>query len=161
MAQTKKIVTNKFKVRNAERFIESVATRDHNYYVFAARHLPYEPDDSQILQPNNSVQLTTYDITNNMIFGKRISQQDVSHMVERNEWTSGIVYDMYEHDADMTTKTFYVYAPDGDDWNVYKCLSNGYGAVSTVMPTGRDKKPIESPVDGYLWQYMTSVGSRG
>lgn len=157
MAQTKKIVTNKFKVRNAERFIESVNMRDHNYYVFAARHLPYEPDDATILQPNNSVQSTAYDITNNMIFGKRITSQDVSHMVNRYEWTSGIVYDMYEHDVDLSTKVFYVYAPDGADWNVYKCLSNGYGAASTVMPTGRDTKPLESPVDGYLWQYMTTV----
>lgn len=157
MAQTKKIVTTKFKVRNAERFIESVDTRDHNYYVFAARHLPYEPDDATILAPNNSVLSTTFDITNNMIFGKRISSQDVYHMVDRNEWTSGIVYDMYEHDEDLTTKSFYVFAPDGADWNVYKCLSNGYGAASTVMPTGRDSKPLESPVDNYVWQYMTSV----
>lgn len=157
MAQTKKIVTNKFKVRNAERFLESVVARDHNYYVFAARHLPYEPDDAQILQPNNSVQSTTYDITNNLIFGKRITSQDVCHMIDRNEWTSGTVYDMYEHDADLSTKTYFVYAPDGADWNVYKCLSNGYGAASTVIPTGRDSKPIESPVDGYVWQYMTTV----
>ena len=159
MAQTKKIVTTKFKVRNAEQFIDSVAVRDHSYYVFAARHLSYEPDDATILQPDNSVASTTFDITNNMIFGKRITSQDVSYMVDRNEWTSGTVYDMYEHDVDLTTKTFYVFAPDGADWNVYKCLSNGYGAASTVMPTGRDSKPLESPVDGYVWHYMTTVSS--
>ena len=159
MAQTKKIVTNKFKVRNVERFIESVTTRDHNYYVFAARHLPYEPDDAQILQPNNSLQATTFDITNNLIFGKRVTSQDVAHMVNRNEWTSGTVYDMYEHDTDLSTKNYYVYAPDGADWNVYKCLSNGYDSPSTVVPTGRDSKPLESPVDGYVWQYMTTVSS--
>ena len=157
MAQTKKIVTNKFKVRNAERFIESVGLRDHNYYVFTARHLSYEPDDATILQPDNSVKQTTYDITDNLIFGKRITDQDVVHMIDRNEWTSGIIYDMYEHDVDMTNKTYYVYTPDGADWNIYKCLSNGYGSPSTVMPTGRDSKPIDSPVDGYLWQYMTTI----
>lgn len=159
MAQTKKIVTTKFKVRNAEQFVESVEARDHNYYVFAARHLPYEPDDATILQPDNSVASTTFDITDNMIFGKRITSQDVTYMVERNEWTSGVIYDMYEHDVDLTTKSFYVFAPDGADWNVYKCLSNGYGAPSTVMPTGRDSKPLESPVDGYVWHYMTTVSS--
>ncbi len=157
MAQTKKIVTNKFKVRNAEQFIQAVTTREHTYYVFAGRHIPYTPDDASIPTPNNSTLSTTIDVTNNMIFGKRVTDQDISYMVERSEWTSGTVYDMYSHDVDLTGLSFYVFAPDGADWSVYKCLANGNGAASVVMPTGRDSKPIESPVDGYLWQYMTTI----
>lgn len=157
MSQTKKIVSKHFKVHNAEQFIDSVQSRLHNYYMFTARHVPYEPDDGTILTPNNSTQSLTYDITDNIIFGKRVTSQDISYMIDRNEWTAGTYYDMYEHDVDMSEKAYFVYAQDGSDWNVYKCLSNGDGNPSTVMPTGRDSKPIESPVDGYLWQYMTTV----
>ena len=157
MAQTQKLVTTNFKVFNAERFIQSVTDRESTYYVFAGKHTPYEPDDSVIQVPNNSIQSVTYSMTDNMIFGKRLTSQDVVHMIDRNEWTSGNIYDEYNNNTDLTTKTFYVYAPDGANWNIYKCLSNGSNNVSTVMPTGRDHKPVESPVDGYIWHYMTTV----
>lgn len=157
MAQTQKLVTTNFKVFNAERFIQSVTDRESTYYVFAGKHTPYEPDDSVIQVPNNSIQSVTYSMTDNMIFGKRLSSQDVIHMIDRNEWTSGNIYDEYNNNTDLTTKTFYVYAPDGANWNIYKCLSNGSNNISTVMPTGRDHKPVESPVDGYIWHYMTTV----
>jgi len=157
MAQTQKLVSTNFKVYNAERFIQSVTDRESTYYVFAGKHTTYEPDDSVIEVPNNSVQSLSYDQTDNMIFGKRLTSQDVVHMIDRNEWTSGSVYDEYNNNTDLTTKSFYVYAPDGANWNIYKCLLNGSNNASIVMPTGRDHKPVESPVDGYIWHYMTTV----
>jgi hypothetical protein len=154
MSVTQKLVTSKFNVETAKQFVNGVVNGDSAYYVYTANHVPYTPDDSYIAVPNNSVQSTVYEPYNNMIFGKKITAADVNIMVKRNEWVSGTVYDMYDHTKDLATLSFYVFVQTGTIWNLYKCLSNGYGAASTVAPTGQSLQPILSPVDGYVWKYM-------
>lgn len=43
-----------------------------------------------------------------------------------------------------------------DEYNVYKCLDNNNGAVSTYKPIGTTVDPITLP-DGYMWKFMYSV----
>jgi hypothetical protein len=43
-----------------------------------------------------------------------------------------------------------------DEYNVYKCLDNNNGAVSTAKPIGTQVLPI-SLSDGYVWKYMFNV----
>jgi hypothetical protein len=43
-----------------------------------------------------------------------------------------------------------------DEYNVYKCLDNNNGAVSTTKPIGSQVLPI-SVSDGYVWKYMFNV----
>jgi hypothetical protein len=42
------------------------------------------------------------------------------------------------------------------DFHVYKCLDNNYGAPSTVMPFGTTFENLIFP-DGYVWKYMYTV----
>lgn len=43
-----------------------------------------------------------------------------------------------------------------DDFNVYKCLDNNNGAVSTYKPVGTVVDPVNMP-DGYMWKYLYSI----
>lgn len=160
MSVTQKLVTKKFNIENARFFVESLTNNEASYHMFAGRHIPYVPDDSVILVPDDSVQLSTIDIYNNMIFGKRIRSSDVIHMIPRYDWASGTIYDMYDHtDGNLFTKQFYAVVADGTIHNVYKCLNNNNRAASTVQPSGYDLTPHYSPVDGYTWKYMYTIDS--
>lgn len=43
-----------------------------------------------------------------------------------------------------------------DDFNVYKCLDNNNGALSTYKPVGTVVDPVIMP-DGYMWKYLYSI----
>jgi hypothetical protein len=43
-----------------------------------------------------------------------------------------------------------------DEFNVYKCLDNNNGALSTEKPIGSQVDPIYT-ADGYVWKYMYNV----
>lgn len=158
MATTKKIVTNAFSIENAKTFVDSVADHTAAYYIFTGRHIPYEPDDSVLDTPTNSLQSSVIDVYDNMIFGKRVTSTDARHMIGRHEWTSGTAYTMYDHeDADLASNAFYTVVLDGSYYNVYKCLDSNGGANSTVEPSGQDIAPFYSPNDGYMWKYMFTI----
>jgi hypothetical protein len=158
MAATKKIVTNAFSIENARSFIESIVDHTAAYYVFTGRHVPYEPDDSILEEPTNSLQSSVIDVYNNMIFGKRVTSADAKHMISRNEWESGTAYAMYDHeDANLASSAFHTVVLSGSYYNVYKCLNNNNGANSTVEPSGQDVAPFFTPNDGYMWKYMFTV----
>lgn len=159
MATAKKLVTKKFHVEQAKDFVSTITSDNALYYVFASRHLSYEPNDTVINQSNDSIQSTTYDIYNNMLFGKRVTTADTVTLAPRYNWTGNTVYTMYDHrDGDLYGKQFFtVTQGDGDYYNVYKCLDNNSGTPSTEEPFGRDETPYRSEVDGYVWKYMYTI----
>jgi len=139
------------------------------YYFFVSRTLEWE-DEEDPEQPIDSV---SYANTShrNTLFVKRIQASDVVLMAPRYNWTLGTVYDQYddaygETDANddlispysglskkLNTAEFYVVT---DEYNVYKCISNGEDSESTVKPTGTDTNTIETS-DGYIWKFMFRV----
>ena len=88
---------------------------------------------------------------------KRISSRNIYHMIERNNWTYGAVYDAYDHTVNLfdtsTPKTFFTYTLSG---NVYKCISNNGGVVSQYEPD-HNTTPIITYNDGYKWKFMYKV----
>jgi len=138
------------------------------YYFFVSRTLEWA-DEEDPEQPIDSV---SYSNTShrNTLFVKRIQASDAVLMAPRYNWTLGTVYDQYddaygETDANddliepysggttLNTAIFYVIT---DDFNVYKCISNGEDSESTVKPTGTDTNTIETS-DGYIWKFMFRV----
>ena len=138
------------------------------YYFFVSRTLEWE-DEEDPEQPIDSV---SYSNTShrNTLFVKRIQASDAVLMAPRYNWTLGTVYDQYddaygETDANddsitpasgaatLSASLFYVIT---DEYNVYKCISNGDAAVSTVKPTGTDTNSFETS-DGYIWKFMFRV----
>ena len=177
------IITTKFRVHNADQFLESFSEASSNtYYLGIGKPQPFNtetrPDgrtdnlgtDSIPITPgdNASEELYTYD---DLMAVKKIDAGNASFVAPRRNWTSGENYDMYRHDYNsyitgtstrqtsssgatvLFDATFYVLTTAR---NVYKCLYNAGGAASTVEPTGTSTTII-STADGYKWKYMYTL----
>ena len=166
------IITNTYRMFNARQFVESVrepfaggdANANSILYVFIGRpqswdneNLPPTPVDTISLQ---------YEVYKDMIAMKKVYREDVAHVIPREDWVSGTVYDEYAHNRTSTnpatpgsgatslfTSNFYVMT---DEYKVYKCLFNNSGAASTIKPTSTSTSPVEL-ADGYIWKYMYSI----
>jgi hypothetical protein len=179
------IVTNKFRIHNAEQFTESFSEASPNvYYLGIGRPQAFgtltrgdsrttnEGSDASPLTPVDSVQ-DEFFYFDDLLAAKRVTSSDILNVVPRRNWTTGTVYDYYRHDygnritGTTTTQTsdsgasvlydatFYVMS---STFNVYKCLDNNSGANSTVEPTGTSTS-ILSTGDGYKWKYMYSLSA--
>lgn len=156
---TTQIVSKRLHVSTAINFVDDVASNSA-YYVFAAKHIPYDSGDGTVPAPNDTVVNNYINIYNDMLFGKRIANTDVKTMIPRYNWASGTKYAMYDDtDPLLYDKQFFTVVDGGAFFRVYKCLYNGGGANSTVEPTGTDDSAFESPNDGYIWKYMYSTPS--
>ena len=88
MAETR--VTNELKTHVIRQMIESVSEPANTiYYGFVGKHTEYASGDSVIPTISTSLKDTIIDPYRNMIFGKKINEDDMSLMVKRNNWTSG------------------------------------------------------------------------
>ena len=156
------IVPKNFDIFVAEQFVESLTEPANNLlYMFYGNHLPFE-NDNQPPEPVNSVSGTFHEVYDNMIAGKKIRGEDLSHMIPKYMWESGTVYDEYDNTTpNLYTKKFYVAVKEGSFYNVFKCLDNNYGARSTQSPLKSEfvqgDEIYTTVTDGYQWKYMYSV----
>ena len=179
------IVTNKFRIHNAEQFSESFSESAPNvYYLGIGRPQAFgtltrgdsrttnEGSDTSPLTPVDSIQDEFY-YFDDLLAAKKITSSDVSYVIPRRNWTTGTVYDYYRHDygnritgttttqttdsgaSTLWDSTFYVM---NSNFDVYKCLDNNDGATSTVEPT-TVLTPIQTTADGYKWKYMYSLSA--
>jgi hypothetical protein len=116
------------------------------------------------------------EIYDDMIAIKRVTRSDVSEVIRKRVWQTGVVYDMYKHDygtiingqpkvsatgqSKLYDSQFYVM---NSNFQVYKCIYNGQdpdvnqnGKISTVEPTGTSTS-IFTTSDGYKWKYMYTI----
>lgn len=160
MASSKKLITNSYRLHAAKQILESLNESANTvYYMFAGRHTNVA--NSTIPQPFDSVSNTYIDVYQNMVFGKRISTNDVCLMIDRNDYVSGTVYDMYD-DQQPFNNNSYVIVNSGSFYHVFKCIFNNNGAPSTYEPTFSDTDATDElyeTSDGYIWKYMYSVDS--
>ena len=166
------IITNAFRTYNADNFIKSLEddTADlgdglgNKMYLMIGKADPWSgasagqysassPSDTSIPTPIDTT-VAPFIHHNDMIAAKLINASDVSHVVKRNDWTSGTVYTEYSHlQDDQIDQTFFVMT---DQFKVYKCISNFGGAASTVKPTGQTAEITETS-DNYRWKFMYEV----
>jgi len=148
------IVTSKFRVHNAEQFVEAFSeTSNSIMYLFIGKATSF-PDDNAPPTPVNSTANIEYTPWRDMYGAKRINTTDVTHAIPRHDWTSGTVYDQYDdQDTNLLDDDFYVMT---EDYNVYKCLFNNGATSSTTQPTGVSSTPFTT-ADGYIWKYMYTV----
>lgn len=155
----KTLITQKLNVSSAEQFILSVQ-EESAYYVFAAKHTQYSEGSDQNIPDPVDTESTVIDVYNDMIFGKRIRDVDVSLTTKRYDWTSGTTYYMYDdQDLLLADKAYYASVNVGTQTHVYKCLYNNNGGASTVEPSGTEIYPFETPQDGYMWKYMYTANN--
>ena len=172
------IITNKFRINNAEQFVESFSeTSAETYYLFIGRAHAWASDadvqgntiaegtDASPPTPNDDVTSEFYN-WDDMLGAKLISSTDVSRVIPRRNWTTGTTYDMYEHNisssnaansgaTNLWDSTFVVM---NSAYAVYKVIENNGNTASTVEPTSTSNS-IFSTSDGYRWKYMYSLTS--
>jgi hypothetical protein len=172
------IITNKFRINNAEQFVESFSeTAATTYYLFVGRSHAWATDsdgqgrsinegtDASPPTPNDDVSSEFYNY-DDMLGAKLITSSDVSHVIPRRNWTTGTTYDMYEHNisssntansgaTNLFDSNFFVM---NSSFAVYKVIENDGATASTVEPTSTSNS-IFSTSDGYRWKYMYSLTS--
>lgn len=149
------IVTRFYRNDNAEHFIDNFGS-EGGYYFFIANLVDWNGDPSIPTQKTEEIDFRIWD---KIIAMKRISSSDLSLVIPRYNWTSGIVYKKYKSYEDLfsnldSANTFYVV---NSDYRVYKCINNNKGAQSTVEPNQTDLINNFKTSDGYEWKYMYPI----
>ena len=172
------IITNKFRINNAEQFVESFSeSAATTYYLFIGRSHSWATDtdgqgrsinegtDASPPTPNDDITSEFYNY-DDMLGAKLLTSSDVSHVIPRRNWTTGTTYDMYEHNisssnaansgaTNLFDSTFFVMNSSNA---VYKVIENDGATASTVEPTSTSNSIFETS-DGYRWKYMYSLTS--
>jgi len=172
------IITNKFRINNAEQFSESFSeTASETYYLFIGRAHSWASDadvqgntidegtDASPPTPNDDITSEFY-AYDDMIGAKIITSSDVSFCIPRRDWTTGTTYDMYEHNissgnaansgaTNLFDSTYFVM---NSAYAVYKVIENDGATASTIEPTSTSNSIFETS-DGYRWKYMYSLTS--
>jgi hypothetical protein len=145
------IITENFRVFNATRFVEYVVDTN-TLYLFIGRPQSWDNEPTAPTPVNVPYQDTLY--WADAVALKRIVPNDFKQVVQRKNWSAGIVYSQYDNaSSTLYGSNFYVLTQDN---NVYKCISNNFGAASSIKPTGTSINVITTS-DGYQWKYLYSL----
>ena len=133
-------------------------------YCFLAKPLPW-PDEINPPVPATNLK-SLKEVHRNIFIVKKIKTNDISPVIQRIDWTSGITYDYFQDDVDMfgkdqngyITQNFYV---KNKYDQVFKCLWNNNDQPSTVEPyfepgTYTANKMFQG-ADGYKWKFMYTI----
>ena len=178
------IVTDQFRILNANNFVESVENTNNSYYVFVGLANPQGADtvvgygrsgnwNSNTPAPTDSFSYRSHS-GDTMMFGKKVSSANIRRIIRRVDWISGNRYEIYRDDYSATNQSpltkanrlydanYYVH---NSDFKVYVCIDNGssgtnlLGNVSQDEPTFTDLEPSKAgnSGDGYVWKYLFTV----
>jgi hypothetical protein len=174
------VVTDQFRIVNANNFVESVVSNNNSYYVFLGLDNPTTVGfgrttnwDSNIPSPTDNLQYSGH-YRDTALFAKKITNSNIRRLIRKVTWTSNTSYEMYRHDYSISNPTpnsnssrlydsnYYVI---NSDYRVYICIDNGSSATnlkgnkSQDQPTFTDLEPSAAGVsgDGYIWKYLFSV----
>ena len=170
------IITDQLRILNAKNFVATATSSANSYYSFVG--LPNATNYSSTWDTNPPAPKDSFeqedDYWDTMIALKKVTSSDISRMVNRYTWTSGVTYDMYRGDISRTN----VAQPSGatslyaskyfvvnEDYKVYICLQNGTnpenvtGRPSLDEPTFTDLEPKAAgdSGDGYIWKYLYTI----
>ncbi|MAX60811.1 MAG: hypothetical protein CML93_03490 [Rhodobiaceae bacterium] len=178
------IVTDQFRILNANNFVESVENTNNSYYIFIGLSNPKGTNtlvgfgrttdwDTNTPSPTDSFAYRKHS-TDTMMFGRKISSANIRRVVRRIDWVSGNKYEIYRDDYSAqnpspNTKANSLYDSNyyvlNSDFKVYVCIDNGSsgdnptGNVSQDEPTFTDLEPSKagSSGDGYVWKYLFTI----
>ena len=178
------IVTDQFRILNANNFVESVENTNNSYYVFVGLSNPTGAGslvgygrsanwNSNTPSPIDSFSYRSHS-SDTMMFGKKVSSANIRRIIRRVDWVSGNRYEIYRDDYSAQNQSpltaanrlydanYYVL---NSDFKVYICIDNGstgtnpLGNVSQDEPTFTDLEPSKAgnSGDGYVWKYLFTV----
>ena len=137
--------------------LDSSYNPESTYYIMAS--------NISIVPEISNTQVAVRDFLSNVVFGQRVTQDEVRYMFPFNPWTSGTVYDAFDDTKDVESQNMFAAVADGETSNVsyriYKCIQNNNGSPSTSeppSPTGQETNPFEvKTADNYVWKFMFEV----
>lgn len=151
------ISTIDLKILAAEQFIESVSEPAPNTTMYIA----YGRIDSWANEPlpevANSSVATEYQFWKSMIGAKRLTGNDIRHVIPRTDWNSGTIYTSYDHLDDSLFNDGMKFYVINSEYGVYKCIDNNNGANSIYEPLTVSTNTTIQTADGYIWKYMYSL----
>ena len=151
------IVTNQFRILNAENFKADVENAATSVYVGIGKsdvwsYTTSDTTDTTPFVPHDTIN-DIGEAHQNLIGLKLIGSSDISHVIPRYTWTSNNSYYAWDsNDETIYDKAFYVIT---SEFKVYKCIKAG-GSVSLIQPTQTLTSPTEES-DGYIWKYMYTL----
>jgi len=171
------LVTDQFRIVNANNFVSSVENSLNSYYVFVGLSNPtavgFGRTSSWDTIPPNPID--NFDYLNHnkstILFGKKITSANIRRVIRKIDWISGKRYDMYRPDYSITnpapnSKSLRLYDAEyyviNSDYKVYICIDNGSTGINTtgnasiVEPKFTDLEPSISS-DGYVWKYLYTI----
>lgn len=158
------LVTDQFRIVNANNFVESLLNVNNSYYVFLGLSNPgstgdevgfgrtttWNPDSgisANIPSPIDNFQYLSH-YRDTILFGKKIGSDNVRRVIRRINWTSNTRYDMYRHDYSVSNLSpnssrsrlydtnYYVM---NSDFKVYICIDNGSSGTNLRGNISRDE----------------------
>ena len=178
------IVTDQFRILNANNFVASVEDTNNSYYVFLGLANPTGAEtlvgfgrssdwNTATPAPTDSFAYQRHS-GDTMMFGKKVSSANIRRLIRRVDWVSGNRYEIYRDDyspknQSPLTKSNRLYDANyyvmNSDFKVYICIDNGssginpLGNVSQDEPTFTDLEPSKAgnSGDGYKWKYLFTV----
>jgi hypothetical protein len=170
------IITDQIRVLNAGRFVTGITSSTDVFYSFVGLtnsdeissswdDFPFAPKDC-FNEENN--------YWDTIVALKKINSEDVSQVIRKVTWESGIKYDMYRHDINrdnlaQPSQATSLYASNyyvvNSDYRVYICIQNGtdpetpQGRPSLDEPLFTDLEPraAGNSGDGYVWKYLYTI----
>jgi len=171
------IITDQLRILNAKNFVAGVQSSQNSYYAFIGLPNPenYQSDwDTSPPAPKDSLDQSN-DYWDTMLAMKKINSSDISQVIRKINWSSGITYDMWRNDItrnnpSQPSGSFDIYSANyyvmNSDYRVYICLYNNatpennfQGGPSLDEPTFTDLEPREAgnSGDGYIWKYLYTI----
>jgi hypothetical protein len=135
-------------------------------YAFIGKVTPW--DDPYNPPVPTQDQYSLKQVFKNIVAAKKITSADISPVLPRRDWVSGVVYDYYDDKTDMfplnsdnlPSKNFYVRNRYDQ---VFKCLWNDNDTPSTVEPQLSpgtfDSTFLTQTSDGYKWKFLYSINA--
>ena len=176
------IVTDQFRILNANNFVETVENSANSYYVVVGLVNPTTPivgfGRSENWNTETPNPLDNFNYSNHvgdtMTFGKKVTTDNVRRLITRRNWTQGTKYEMYRHDYSLKNpspitgssrlydSSYYVM---NQNFDVYVCIDNGSTGILTTGNASQDE-PVFTDLepsragesgDGYIWKYLFTV----
>lgn len=146
-----------FKKSRIDDIKNQISSNSSYYYVFAANPVEYTGNTPATTNDDYS---TLFYNDWSLLFGKKVTNNDIMPVIRKIVWESNTIYSMYDNTSNsMYTEDYYVVkSPSivGGDYLIYKCLDNANGSTSTQPPDQIQSTSFRKS-DGYLWRYITSI----
>lgn len=134
--------------------LTALIDNDH-FYLYTGRSKPFEAEPTR--DPNYENDYDSFFFQyEQMMYGKKISNNDVSYIARLVEWQANTIFVEYDDkDRQLPDKDFYVLTTDN---HVFKCINNNNGSPSNIEPANTQPTGLPAQLaDGYRWKYLYTI----